>query len=43
MAAIREIGFSGYAVLETDSKSAAILEADMRRNLGYIRGVLAAQ
>ena len=43
MAAIREIGFSGYAVLETDSKSAATLEADMRRNLGYIRGVLAAQ
>ena len=39
MAAIREIGFTGYAVLETDSKSAATLEADMRRNLGYIRGV----
>lgn len=39
MAAIREIGYSGYAVLETDSKSAATLEADMSRNLGYIRGV----
>jgi L-ribulose-5-phosphate 3-epimerase len=39
MAAIREIGFSGYAVLETDAKSPATLEADMQRNLGYIRGV----
>src|ERR1017187_7689319 len=39
MAAIREIGFSGYAVLETDAKSAATLEGDMQRNLGYARGV----
>jgi len=39
MAAIREIGFTGYAVLETDSKSPATLEADMRRNLAYIRGL----
>jgi sugar phosphate isomerase/epimerase len=39
MAAIREIGYNGYAVLETDSKTAATLEGDMRRNLGYIRGV----
>jgi L-ribulose-5-phosphate 3-epimerase len=39
MAAIREIGFKGYAVLETDAKSDATLEGDMRRNLGYIRGV----
>jgi L-ribulose-5-phosphate 3-epimerase len=39
MAAIREIGFTGYAVLETDSKSAATLEGDMRRNLGYVRGL----
>jgi L-ribulose-5-phosphate 3-epimerase len=39
MAAIREIGFSGYAVLETDSKSAATLEGDMRKNLTYIRGL----
>ena len=39
MAAIREIGFRGYAVLETDSKSPATLEADMRRNLAYIRGL----
>ena len=43
MAAIREIGFEGWAVLETDSKSAASLEADMQKNLGYIRGLLAAQ
>jgi hypothetical protein len=27
----------GYAVLETDS--AATLEADLRQNLGYIRGL----
>jgi sugar phosphate isomerase/epimerase len=39
MAAIREIGFTGYAVLETDSKSPATLEADMRKNLAYIRGL----
>jgi hypothetical protein len=39
MAAIREIGFTGYAVLETDTKSPATLEADMRRNLAYIRGL----
>ncbi len=43
MAAIREIGFSGYANLETDAKSPATLEADMRRNLAYIRGLEAAQ
>jgi sugar phosphate isomerase/epimerase len=43
MAAIREIGYSGYAVLETDTKSAATLESDLRRNLGYIRGLLEAQ
>ena len=39
MAALREIGYNGYAVLETDSKSPATLEGDMKRNLGYIRGV----
>jgi L-ribulose-5-phosphate 3-epimerase len=42
VAAIREIGYTGYAVLETDSKSPATLESDMRKNLGYIRGVLGA-
>ena len=40
IAAIREIGFSGFANLETDSRPGA-LEEDMRRNLGYVRGLLA--
>ena len=40
MEAIREIGFTGYANLETDAKSAATLEADQRRNLEYIRKVM---
>ena len=40
IAALREIGYNGYAVLETDSKSPATLEGDMKRNLSYIRGVL---
>ena len=39
MAALRDIGYSGYAVLETGSKSPATLEADMRRNEAYIRGL----
>ena len=39
VAAIRDIGFTGYAVLETDSKSAATLDADMRKNLTYIRAL----
>jgi len=39
MAAIRDIGYTGYAVLETDSKSPATLEGDMRKNLAYIRGL----
>jgi L-ribulose-5-phosphate 3-epimerase len=42
MAALLDIGYRGYAVLETDAKSAATLEGDMKRNLGYIRGVQAA-
>ena len=40
MQAIRDIGFSGYANLETDAPSKQ-LEADMRKNLAYIRGVIA--
>ena len=40
--AMAEIGFAGYANLETDAKSAASLEADMHRNLGYVRGQMAA-
>lgn len=38
--AIRDIGFSGYANLETDVHPAT-LEADMRRNLLYVRKLLA--
>jgi L-ribulose-5-phosphate 3-epimerase len=38
--AIHDIGFSGYANLETDAPSGQ-LEADMRRNLTYIRNVMA--
>ncbi len=37
--AIRDIGFSGYANLETDAPAGA-LESDMRRNLTYIRKVI---
>jgi sugar phosphate isomerase/epimerase len=40
MQAIRDIGFSGYANLETDAP-AKQLEADMRKNLAYIRNVMA--
>jgi sugar phosphate isomerase/epimerase len=38
--AIRDIGFSGYANLETDAHPNQ-LEADMRKNLAYIRKVIA--
>jgi sugar phosphate isomerase/epimerase len=37
MQAIRDIGFTGYANLETDAKSPASLEDDQRRNLQFIR------
>jgi L-ribulose-5-phosphate 3-epimerase len=37
--AIRDIGFSGFANLETDAHSNQ-LEADMRRNLTYMRKVI---
>jgi sugar phosphate isomerase/epimerase len=39
--AIRDIGYSGYANLETDAGKNT-LEADMRRNLLYIRNVMAS-
>lgn len=39
MRAIRDIGFSGYANLETDAHPNT-LESDMRRNLLYIRKVM---
>jgi sugar phosphate isomerase/epimerase len=35
--AIREIGFTGAANLETDTHPGATVEADMRKNLAYIR------
>jgi sugar phosphate isomerase/epimerase len=38
--AIRDIGYSGYANLETDAGKNSV-EADMRRNLLYIRSVMA--
>ena len=37
--AIAEIGFKGWAQLETDSPSKNV-EADMGRNLGYVRGLV---
>jgi sugar phosphate isomerase/epimerase len=40
--AIRDIRFSGYANLETDSHPGQ-LESDMRRNLTYIRGLITAE
>jgi sugar phosphate isomerase/epimerase len=40
MRAIRDIRFSGYANLETDAPTKD-LEADMRKNLTYIRNVMA--
>ena len=41
MRAIRDIGFSGYANLETDAHPNQ-LDADMRRNLAYIRKIVAS-
>jgi sugar phosphate isomerase/epimerase len=40
--AIRDIGFSGFANLETTSPSGSV-EADVRRNLTYLRGLLSAR
>jgi L-ribulose-5-phosphate 3-epimerase len=39
--AIKDIGFEGYANLETDARPDAV-DADMHRNLAYIRNVLAS-
>jgi sugar phosphate isomerase/epimerase len=41
MQAIRDIGFTGYANLETDAKSPATLESDQRRNLDFLRKLMA--
>jgi len=35
--AIRDIGFTGYCNLETDTKPGSTVEADMRKNLAFIR------
>jgi hypothetical protein len=35
--AIRDIGFTGAANLETDTHAGSDVEADMRKNLAYIR------
>jgi sugar phosphate isomerase/epimerase len=40
MKVIRDIGFTGYANLETDAKSPASLEDDQRRNLQFLRKLL---
>jgi sugar phosphate isomerase/epimerase len=40
MRAIRDIRFSGFANLETDARPNQV-EADLRRNLAYIRNVMA--
>jgi sugar phosphate isomerase/epimerase len=40
--AIRDIGFTGYANLETDTHAGSTVEADMRHNLGYVRGLMQA-
>ena len=42
MQAIRDIGFTGYAVLETDTHRDSTVEADMTRNLGYVRALAGA-
>jgi len=39
LAAIREIGFHGWANLETNSPSGNV-EADTRRNLNYLEALL---
>jgi sugar phosphate isomerase/epimerase len=42
MQAIRDIGFTGYANLETDAHPNQV-EADMRKNLAYIRKLIGSQ
>jgi len=40
MEAIRDIGFIGASNLETDTHAGSTVEADMRKNLAYIRQVM---
>ena len=39
--ALADVGFDGWAQLETDSPVS--VESDMRRNLKFIRGLIAAR
>lgn len=39
--AIRDIGFTGFANLETDTHAGSTVEADMQRNLAWIRKAIA--
>src|SRR6516225_9413248 len=39
MKAIRDIGFTGYANLETDTHPGSTVEVDMRRNLEFIKKI----
>jgi L-ribulose-5-phosphate 3-epimerase len=38
--AIRDIGFTAYANLETDTRPDSTVEADMKRNLAFIRRII---
>jgi sugar phosphate isomerase/epimerase len=40
--ALADIGFAGWAQLETDSPTKSV-EADMSRNLSYVRRLMAAR
>jgi L-ribulose-5-phosphate 3-epimerase len=40
MQAIRDIGFAGYANLETDTHPNAEVAADMKRNLEFVRRLM---
>jgi len=40
--AMRDIGFAAWANLETDTHPGSTVEADMRHNLGYVRGLMQA-
>jgi L-ribulose-5-phosphate 3-epimerase len=37
MQAVRDIGFAGFANLETDTHEGSTVEADMRKNLAFVR------
>ena len=40
--AMRDIGYTAWANLETDTHPGSTVEADMRHNLGYVRGLMQA-